>query len=229
MKKYLLLALLPLACSNALAVKTASTSVDFSGEIYNNTSCSIAASTNSVDLGRHSSEAFDKVDMVQLEGNGVGEIPFTVNCTAPTSMGIEVISAGGDADYQYADKSFTASLAKGANNKDIAVLGVALSDISMYGAQISSVLVPHENVIFDLTNATNGADKERAIFSVATGNRFTATSDDNYDDIAIGQNLSGTFNYRAFLTPLSYIDDKSIQMQDSIALQASVNLSVHYL
>ncbi len=92
MKKYLFLALLPLSCTSVLAAKTASTSVDFSGEIYNNTSCSIAANTNSIDLGRHSSEAFDKVNPVQLEGNGMGSIPFTVNCTAPTSMGIEVTS-----------------------------------------------------------------------------------------------------------------------------------------
>ena len=38
MKKYLFLALLPLSCTSVLAAKTASTSVNFSGEIYNNTS-----------------------------------------------------------------------------------------------------------------------------------------------------------------------------------------------
>ncbi len=229
MKKYLFLALLPLSCTSVLAAKTASTSVDFSGEIYNNTSCSIAANTNSIDLGRHSSEAFDKVNPVQLEGNGMGSIPFTVNCTAPTSMGIEVTSASGDADYQYMDRSFTASLAKDASNKDIAVLGLALSDIAMDGETVRAALIPEGDDIFDLTNVTDGADHEKAMFSVASGNRFAVTSDANYDNMAIGQNLSGTFNYRSFLTPLSYIDDKSIQMQDSIALQASVNLSVHYL
>lgn len=229
MNKYFLLALLPLACSTALAAKTASTDVNFSGEIYNNTSCSIATTANSIELGRHSSEAFQKDDVTQLENDGIGNIPFTVNCTAPTNMGIEVVSASGDAEYKYSDRSFTASLAKSTAGKDIAVLGLALSDVAMDGEPVRAALIPQGSDIFDLTNVTEPADKELAIFSTAAGNRFAVTTDDSHEDLAIGQNLSGTFKYRAFLTPLSHIEDKSIQMQDSIALQASVNFSVHYL
>ncbi|VEA67477.1 Uncharacterised protein [Serratia plymuthica] len=229
MKKYLLLSLLPLACSTALAAKTAGTDVSFSGEIYNNTSCSITTSANSVELGRHSSEIFQKEDITLLEGSGTGSIPFAVSCTAPTNMGIEIVSASGDANFKMGERSLTSSLAKSTDGKDIAVMGLVLNDIAMDGKAVSAVLIPEGNDIFDLSNATQAADREQAIFSQAAGNRFAVTSNTNFDDLAIGQNLSGTFNYRSFLTPLSYIGDKSIQMQDSIALQASVNFSVHYL
>lgn len=229
MKKYVLLSLLPLACSTALAAKTAGTDVNFSGEIYNNTSCSITTTANSVELGRHSSEIFQKEMPTELEDGGAGNIPFAVNCTAPTSMGIEVVSASGDADFKMADNSFTSSLAKSSEGKDIAVLGLVLNDVSMDGQAVSAVMLPQGNEIGDLTGATEGADKGQVVFSQAAGNRFAVTSNAQYDDMAIGQNLNGTFNYRSFLTPLDYIGDKSIQMQDSIPLQASVNFSVHYL
>ncbi|CAI2493183.1 hypothetical protein [Serratia ficaria] len=229
MKKYLLLSLLPLACSTALAAKTASTDVNFSGEIYNNTSCSITTTANSVELGRHSSEIFQKEMPTELEGGGAGSIPFAVNCSAPTNMGIEVVSASGDSDFQMMDGNFTASLAKSAEGKDIAVLGLVLNDVAMDGEAVSAVMIPEGNDIHDLNNATQGADKGQAIFTQAVGNRFAVTTDAKYDQLAVGQNLNGTFNYRSFLTPLSYIGDKSIQMQDSIPLQASVNFSVHYL